>query len=185
MFGRPFKNEELPSSEPAANYQDSEYNGEWYVLAMSSEEYGRFRTEEKGYSMLASILQVLLGFLPSMGLNLIYTAAAYVITLALMLWQTWVAYHGPDHLEPMSYDKYKKYNRLPLRLSSATRILTVLTFILNVIAVIHWKLGFNLWIFLQCLLLLANAYLMQQLYRKQRSVRFDVVSRKPEKQEEL
>lgn len=85
----------------------------------------------------------------------------------------------------MSYDKYKKYNRLPLRLSSATRILTVLTFILNVIAVIHWKLGFNLWIFLQCLLLLANAYLMQQLYRKQRSVRFDVVSRKPEKQEEL
>lgn len=183
MFRRPYQSEELPSSEPKHNYRDSEYNGEWYVLAMSPEEYGKFRTYEKGYSMLATILQVVLGLLPAMGLNLIYTAAAYTVTLALMIWQTWVAYHGPDTLSPMSYDKYRKYNRTPLRLSAATRFLTVLTFVLNIIAVIYWKLGFNIWIFLQCLLLLINAYLMQQLYRSQRNVRFDIVSRKPEGKE--
>lgn len=152
----------------------SDYSGEWYVPDMEEADYANYRMREKGYAAIAMILHIIVGFLPSMGLGVAYSAAAYMGGLALIIYLTILVYRGPSDLTPRTRSQYRRYGTRPGILTNIQRILVIMAIAMDAIATYTTGLGIGIWFILQLILLLLEALDLQFLFRLQRTLRWDV-----------
>lgn len=154
-----------------------DYCGEWYIPDMPEEEYADYRMREKGYAAIAAILHIVIGFLPSMGLNLIYSGACYMAGLILVIYMTVLAYRGPSDSSPKTREEYRKYGQRPRILTNVQRVIVILTLMLDVIATYQTGLGIGIWFILQMILLLLEALDLQFLFRMQRKLGWETTTK--------
>ena len=152
---------------------DPEYYGEIYTPDPGGETFRDHRTREKGYAMIAVILHVVIGFLPAMGLNLIWTAACYVLSMILAFLVVLRAYQAPSEAIPLSRDQYQRFVTGFRVLVNIQRVLLILNVILDVIYTFLYQLGVSVWFILQIALFLLEALALQFLFRQMRDVRWE------------
>ena len=151
-----------------------EYSGEWYVPDAEPADYASDRVREKGYSMIAAILHVVIGLIPAMGLSAVYAAAFYSVGLFIVLYMTWLIYRGPSEKRPLSRPDYSKYVQRTKILATAARVVVLLTFAGDLIGNFALRLDISVWMVLQIILLLLEALDLQFLYRHQRDMTYSV-----------
>ncbi len=153
--------------------EDSTYTGETYHPSMDEQDFQNLRTREKGYSMIAAILHVLIGLLPAMALSFAPVAVCYILGLLLVIRMTLRYYRAPSEAVPLSRPQYLRFVVNPGRMCNAVRILAFLTLILNIIFTFRYQIGIGPWFIVQIVLLLLEALALQFLFRLQRGVQWD------------